>query len=89
MITDAINTTGQLKLDDLSKAYEESAEEISKVNKVHDKEVVTISKEHAIVDVFNAAAKENVIEDVQNADKAGIDVEDVIEGANLPFVVDT
>ena len=89
MISDAINTTGKLKLDDVSTVYEESAEEINKVNKVHDKEVATISKEHAIVDVFNVAAKENVIEVVKKADQAGIDVEDVIAEANLPFEVDT
>lgn len=64
MIADAINTTGQLKLDDISDAYVESAEEIGKVNKDHDKEVAVISKEHAIVNVFVEATKENVIEDV-------------------------
>ena len=62
MIKDAIKTDGQLKMDDLSKVYDRSAEDINDVNKVHDKKVTTISKEHAIVEVFNDAKKENVIE---------------------------
>jgi len=76
-------------LDDLSNAYESITADITTANLIHDEEVVAISKEHAVAAVFNESAKNNLIDDIYLAEDAGIDVEEILDQAHLPFEVDT
>ena len=76
-------------MDDLSNAYESITADITTANLIHDEEVVAISKEHAVAAVFNESAKNNLIDDIYLAEDAGIDVEEILDQAHLPFEVDT
>merc|ERR1719469_419372 len=86
---EAVLGNGELKLDDLSNAYESITADITTANLIHDEEVVAISKEHAVAAVFNESAKNNLIDDIYLAEDAGIDVEEILDQAHLPFEVDT
>lgn len=69
--------------------YDNRTEEINEANKEHDDEVVAISKQHAVSDVFNEAAKQNLIRDIYDAEAAGVEIDQILADAKLPFDIDT
>lgn len=68
-------------MEDLSDVYDKRTAEISAVNKVHDDKIAAIAKEHAVADIFNESAKNNLINEIYSAEEYGGNVADIVADA--------
>lgn len=80
---------GRLDLDLLDEVYADRTEEINAVNVAHDEDVANIAKQHVVAEVANETVKADLIDDLETAKDAGLDVSSLVQEAELPFDVDT
>ena len=73
--------------DEVEEVMEDAADDIQDINEDHDEKVATIAKTTFVADITNDTVKDKIINEIVEASKVGIGLEDIIEAQDLPFDV--
>ena len=73
--------------EEVEEVMDEAKDEIEEINEDHDKKVSKIAKTTFVADITNDTVKDKIINEIVEASKVGIGLEDIIEAQDLPFDV--